>query len=174
MQFLSMPLLRSPNFLPPQNSQLLFVTFVFIICRSGEMNTYAGNQKNTVVWPSSNSCPIRYGDRMSCCTTRKFTLIHINLVDSLYLFFKTFNIIAIWDWQRKAQFTVAYKNTSWIIFLKFIIPNPVKSLSSQQTHCELTWKLKASSFWSHSSTSQWTHKMSSLCELAVSTPWVCN
>ena len=35
-------------------------------------------------------------------------------------------------------------------------------------------KTHASSFWSHSSTSQRTHKMSSHCELAVSPPWVCN
>ena len=52
--------------------------------------------------------------------------------------------------------------------------NAVKNLGSQLTHRKLTRKLTASSFWSHSSTSQRTHKMGSNCELAVSPPWVCN
>ena len=48
---------------------------------------------------------------------------------------------------------------------------PVKSLSSQLTHCKLTWNLTASSCWSHSSTAQQTRKMRSHCELAVSYVW---
>ena len=39
---------------------------------------------------------------------------------------------------------------------------PVKNLSSHLTRCELTWKLTPSSFWDHSSSSQWTHKIVSL------------
>ena len=35
-------------------------------------------------------------------------------------------------------------------------------------------KFTDSSFWGHLDSSQWTHKMSSHCELAVSFPWVCN
>ena len=46
---------------------------------------------------------------------------------------------------------------------------PVKNLSSQLTHCELTWKLTTSSFRSHSSTSQgitrWTHTVGLLWAL---------
>ena len=53
-------------------------------------------------------------------------------------------------------------------------PNPVKNLNSQLTHCELTLKLMVSSFWSHSSTSKRTHKMSPQRDLTVSPPWVCN
>ena len=34
--------------------------------------------------------------------------------------------------------------------------------------------LMVGSFWEHSVSSQWTHKMSSHCELAVSFLWVCN
>ena len=51
-------------------------------------------------------------------------------------------------------------------------PFPVKNLSSQLTHCKLIWKLTASSFWSHSTTSQLTHETISPCDLAVSPPWV--
>ena len=54
------------------------------------------------------------------------------------------------------------------------IHNPVKNFSSQLAHWKLTWKLTASSFWSHSSTSQWIYKMSSHCDLTVSPLWVCN
>ena len=51
-----------------------------------------------------------------------------------------------------------------------------------QYRCELTpysqWAhlnyLTVDSFWGHSVGSQWTHKMSSHCELAVSFPWDCN
>ena len=56
---------------------------------------------------------------------------------------------------------------------------PVKNLSSQLTHWELTWNswkahlawVTVSSFWGHLSCSKWTHKMSLLwdcCELSVS------
>ena len=61
----------------------------------------------------------------------------------------------------------------WQIFI------PVKNLSSQLTHWELTWEsqkahpawVTVSSFWGHLCSSQWTHKMSLLwdcCELSVS------
>ena len=51
-----------------------------------------------------------------------------------------------------------------------------------QWRCELTPYsqtahlnyLMVGSFWGHSVSSQWTHKISSHCELAVSFPWVCN
>ena len=52
--------------------------------------------------------------------------------------------------------------------------NPVNNLSWQLTHWEFTLKLTESSFWGHPVTSQWTHKMSSHWELAVSPPQVCN
>ena len=62
---------------------------------------------------------------------------------------------------------------------EFKHPNPVKNLSSQLTHWELTWRsqkahqawVTVSSFWGHLSNSQCTHKMSSLwdcCELSMS------
>ena len=58
--------------------------------------------------------------------------------------------------------------------------NPVKNLSSQLTHCKLTWKLTARSFWSHSSTSKCTQEMISQLwpsrESSMSlhlTPWAC-
>ena len=50
----------------------------------------------------------------------------------------------------------------------------VKNVSSQLTHCQLTLRLTESSFWGNLFKSQWTHTMSSHCELAVSFPWVCN
>ena len=53
------------------------------------------------------------------------------------------------------------------------VKDPVKNLSSQLTHCKLTWKLMAISLWKHSSTSQLTHELISHCDLAVSLPWVC-
>ena len=52
---------------------------------------------------------------------------------------------------------------------------PVKSLSSQLTHCKLTWNLTASSCWSHSwylphsALTRWSHS----CDLLVSPLWVC-
>ena len=50
--------------------------------------------------------------------------------------------------------------------------NPVKNLSSLLPHCKLTRNLTASSFWSHSSTSQCTHEMISQlwpsCESSMS------
>ena len=49
---------------------------------------------------------------------------------------------------------------------------PVKNLSSQLTHYELSWKLTASSFWSHSSTTQLTQETISHYDLATSPPWV--
>ena len=48
--------------------------------------------------------------------------------------------------------------------------SPVKNLSSQITHWELTLKVMENSFWRHSVTSH----DDSQCELAVSFPWVCN
>ena len=57
---------------------------------------------------------------------------------------------------------------------KIVHEYPVKNLSSHLIHCQLTLKLTASSFWGHLFSSQWTHKMSSHCELAMSFPWVCN
>ena len=47
---------------------------------------------------------------------------------------------------------------------------PVKNLSSQLTHCKLTWNLTASSFWSHSSTLQHTQEM--ISQLWPSCEWV--
>ena len=49
--------------------------------------------------------------------------------------------------------------------------SPVKNLSSQLTHCELTWKLTASTFWGHSSSSQRTHKMSLLWAICEINQW---
>ena len=51
---------------------------------------------------------------------------------------------------------------------------PMKNLCSPLTNCGLTLKLTENSFWLHLASSQWTHKMSSHCELAVSFQWVCN
>ena len=51
--------------------------------------------------------------------------------------------------------------------------NPEKNLSSQLTHCKLTWKLTASSFWSHLSTSQLINQMMSNCDLDVGPLWIC-
>ena len=47
---------------------------------------------------------------------------------------------------------------------------PVKNLSSQLTHCKLTWNLTASSFWSHSSTLQHIQEM--ISQLWPSCEWV--
>ena len=44
----------------------------------------------------------------------------------------------------------------------------MKNLSSQLTRWDLLLKLTQGSFWGQSVTSQWTHKMSSHCELSVS------
>ena len=48
-----------------------------------------------------------------------------------------------------------------------ICTSPVKNLSSQLTHWELTLKIMVGSFWGHSVSSRWTHKMT----LTVSLLW---
>ena len=62
----------------------------------------------------------------------------------------------------------------WLFWnFSYIGCSPVKNLSCQLIHWELTLKLMVSSFWGHSVSSQWAHKMTHI-ELVVSTPWVCN
>ena len=65
---------------------------------------------------------------------------------------------------------ISLKFEKWLtFFLKaYLKAIPVRNSSSQLTHLELTLKLMESSIWGDSVSSQWTHKMSSLCELAAS------
>ena len=89
--------------------------------------------------------------------------------------------------------TCHYKTTSpWVtshLVAKFSPPTEIFSIFkiSEKSNrvwwmCELTPCSQRAdlnypmvgSFWGHSVSSQWTHKMSSHCELAESFPWVCN
>ena len=95
-----------------------------------------------------------------------------------------FSAVAItcqWDLKRTTLWLSAFLFTD---ICDFVIEctDPVKILSSQLTQWELTLKLKESSFWGHLVVSQWTHKMSSQCDLNCSelslslqlTSWACN
>ena len=76
---------------------------------------------------------------------------------------------------------------SWSIFcfwaLSLVLPNFITNFKLFSTHwrCELAPYsqranmnyLTVGSFWGHSVSSQWTHKMSSHCELALCFLWVC-
>ena len=87
-----------------------------------------------------------------------------------------------WRASLMPQFRMLSLTRFWRSFVAKMIQNdvvtpqgfPVKNLSSQLTHFQLTLKLMERSFWGHLVSSQWTHKMSPHCELAVSPPWVCN
>ena len=117
---------------------------------------------------------------MQCISLRKMKIVSV-IWDSNFLHLAVF--MRYWSSVFKNSFSVVLpreirsfkiNHTICLCSITYSAAFPVKNLSSLLTHCKLTWKLTATSFWSHSSTTQLTHETISHCDLAVNPPWVCN
>ena len=81
------------------------------------------------------------------------------------------HVIIVIVWVHLLGFSFSWLD--WSITWLYRAAITVKRIGPSEEF-ELTWKLMASSFWGHSSSSQQTHKVSSHCEIAVSPLGVCN